>query len=57
MKRMMEDCFNATIQGLEEYTKSIERWITAASNRNIDRLNLRTKRKTTNLYGYFKRQT
>ena len=43
----IEDCVN-TIKGLKEYTKKCkERLITAASNCNINRNNLRTKKKTT----------
>ena len=61
----IEDCVDATIQALEEYTqKSKERLITAARNSNI---NIWTSKNTTKtrkqkweekqLYGYFKRQT
>ena len=50
----IEDCVDATIQGLEEYTKKKkkkkkeeeeDRRITVASNNNINRINLRTKKK------------
>ena len=60
----IEDCIDASIQGLEEYIKkSKERLITAANNSNN---NISTDRKTTNTrkkkweeqqYGYLKRQT
>ena len=62
-KEGVEDCVD-TIQGLVEYTKkSKERLITADTNCNINRKNLRTNNKTKSrkqkweekqMHGYFK---